>query len=74
MRLAAAEVGLELHNRIAARTGDTLDPVHEQSLQALGQEGAPEELHRLPVLVAPFAQMDLPQVGAEAARKAGLDF
>lgn len=34
-------------------------------LQALGQEGAAEELHRLPVLGAPLAQVHLPEVGRE---------
>lgn len=36
VRLAAAEVGLELHHRVAALAGDALHGAHEQALQALG--------------------------------------
>ena len=44
VRLAAAEIGLELHDRIAALAGDALDAADQQALQALGQKGAAEEL------------------------------
>ena len=63
--LAAAEVGLELHHRVAALAGEALHRADQQPLQALGEIGAAEELHRVPVLVRPFAEMHLPQVGRE---------
>ena len=63
--LAAAEVGLELHHRVAALARDALHAAHEQALQALGEVGAAEELLRLLVLVRAFAQMHLPEVGGE---------
>ncbi len=63
--LAAAEVGLQLHHRIAALAGESLDRTHQQSLQALGKIGAAEELDRIAVLVTPFTEMHLPQIGGE---------
>ena len=65
VRLAAAEIGLELHDRIAALAGQTLHAADQKPLQALRQEGAAEELRRLPVFVAAFAEMHLPQIGGE---------
>ena len=63
--LAAAEVGLELHDRITTAAGKAPHGADEQRLQALGEIGAPEELDGVPVLVGPFSEMDLPEVGGE---------
>ncbi len=65
MRLAATEVGLELHHRIGALAGEALHRAHEQARQALGEIGAAEELDRVPVLVGPLAEMHLPEVRRE---------
>ena len=76
--LAAAEVGLELHHRVAALAREALHAAHEQALQALGEVGAAEELLRLLVLVRALAQVHLPEVGRElrllvaAARHVGV--
>ena len=63
--LAAAEVGLELHHRVAALARDALHAADEQALEALGEVGAAEELRGLAVLVRAFAQVHLPEVGRE---------
>ena len=63
--LAAAEVGLELDHRVAAGPGHPLDASHQQALEAVGEVGPPEELSGLPILVAAFAQVDLPEVRGE---------
>ena len=63
--LAAAEVGLELHHRVAAVAGEPAHRADQQALQALGEIGAAEELDRLPVLVRPLAQVHLPEVRRE---------
>lgn len=68
MGLAATEVRLQLDNRVAALAGNALHASDEETFQAVGQESAAEELRRLPILVAAFADVDLPQVG----RKLGL--
>ena len=65
VRLAAAEVGLELHDRIAARAVEALDRPDQEPSQALGEVGTAEELDRLPVFVGALAEVDLPQVGRE---------
>ncbi len=65
MRLAAAEVGLELDDRVAAAIGEALDAANEESAQAFGEEGASEELGRVAVLVGAFAKVHLPEVGGE---------
>jgi hypothetical protein len=65
VRLAAAEVGLQLHHRVAAAGGQALHRADQHPLQAFGQVGAAEELHRVPVFVAALAQMHLPQIGGE---------
>ena len=65
VRLAAAEVGLELHHRVAALAGEALHRADQHPLQALGEIGAAEELDRVPVLVRALAQMHLPEVGGE---------
>lgn len=65
VRLAAAKIGLKLHDRVAALARDALHATHEQSFKALGEERATEELLGLLVPVRPFAQMHLPEVGGE---------
>jgi hypothetical protein len=63
MRLAAAEVGLELHDRIAASAVEALDRPNQEPPEALGEVGTAEELDRLPVFIRSLAEMNLPQVG-----------
>ena len=63
--LAATEVGLQLNDGVAAPTRDAADRPDQQALQAFRQVGPPKELDRVPVLVRPFAQMYLPEVGCE---------
>ena len=65
VRLAAAEVGLELHHRVAALAGEALHRAYQHPFQALGEIGAAEELDRVPVLVGALAEMHLPEVGGE---------
>src|SRR5712692_4423594 len=65
MRLAATKVRLELDDRIAACTRQPLDGADEQTLEALGQVRAAEELRGLLVFVAAFAKMNLPEVRCE---------
>jgi hypothetical protein len=65
VRFAATEIGLKLHDRIAAPAGHALRTADQKTLEALRQKGAPEELHRLAVLVAALAQMHLSQIGGE---------
>jgi hypothetical protein len=65
VRLAAPEVGLELHHRVASGPGEAPDRVHEQALQVLREVRPPEELHRILVLGGRFPQVHLPQVGGE---------
>ena len=63
--LAAAEIGLQLNDRIAALTGKAAHRPDQHSFQAFGQVGAAKELDRIPVFIRPFAQMHLPEVGRE---------
>ena len=65
MGLAAAEVGLQLHDRVAAPAGQPLRGAGQQPAQAFGQVGAAEKLHRVAVLGGSLANVDLPQVGGE---------
>ena len=65
VRLAAAEVGLELHDRVAALAGEAPDRADQHPLEALGEIGAAEELDGVPVLVGPLAEVHLPEVGGE---------
>jgi len=67
VRLAAAEVGLQLHHRIAALARQALRCPHEEVLETLREVGATEKLGRLQVLVAALAQMHLLQVGPNSA-------
>ena len=65
VRLAAAEIGLELHDRVAALAGEAPHGAYQHPLQALGEIGAAEELDRVPVFVSPFAEVHLPEIGGE---------
>ena len=65
VRLAAPEVGLQLHHRVAAFAGEALDAARQQPLQAFGEERAPEELPGVAVLLRALAQVNLPQVRGE---------
>ena len=65
VRLAAAEIGLQLHDRIAAPDGQPAHGADQHLLQAGGQVGTAEELHRVAVFVRAFAQVHLPQVGGK---------
>ena len=65
VRLAAAEVGLELHDRVAALAGEAPHRADQHPLQALGEIGAAEELDGVLVLVRPLAEVHLPEVGGE---------
>ncbi len=65
MGLAAAEVGLQLHDRIATLTAEPPYRSGQHSLEALGQIRPPEELGRVPVLCRPFAEVRLPEIGRE---------
>jgi hypothetical protein len=53
--LAAAEVGLELDDRVATRARQPLHGAGQEPPQAVGEVGAAEELHRIAVFVGPFA-------------------
>ena len=63
--LAAAEVGLKLHHRIAAPAGKAMHGPEQQPPQAFGEVGAPKKLHRVAVLVRALAEVNLPQIGGE---------
>ena len=63
--LAAAEVGLQLDDRIAAGAGQAFDRAEEQAFEAFGDEGAAEELGGVFVLVGALVLVDLPEVGGE---------
>lgn len=65
--LATTEVGLQLHDRIAALPGDALHAADQQALQALREERTAKELGRLSILVGDFPQMDLPESAANSA-------
>src|SRR5579875_1438811 len=61
----AAEVGLKLDDRIAARAGQALDRAGEQLLQAVRDESALEEIARILVFVRSFSPIDLSEIGGE---------
>ena len=63
--LAAAEVGLQLHDGLAALAVQALESICQQTSQALGQVGAAEELGWVAVLGGTLAEMYLPEVGGE---------
>src|SRR5437879_3741657 len=65
MRLAAAKVRLQLNYRITAAFAEALDRGNEQAIKAVRQEGASKELHRVPVLIYPLSEVDLPEIGRE---------
>src|SRR5690606_39187134 len=61
VRLPAAEVGLELDDRVAARPRQSPDRADEELPKTLGQEGATVELRRVTVLRRALAQVHLPE-------------
>ena len=63
--LAAAEVGLQLHHRVASASGETLHGADQHLPQAGGQIGAAKELRRVAILVRSLAEEHLPQIGGE---------
>ena len=63
--LAAAEVGLQLHDGFAALAVQALQSICQQAAQALGEVGAAEEFGRVAVFGGALAEMDLPEVGGE---------
>ena len=63
--LAAPEVRLQLNDGVAAPTREAVDCPDQQALQAFGQVGPPKELDGVAVLVGPFAEVHLPEVGRE---------
>jgi hypothetical protein len=65
MRFTASEVGLELHHRVAALTGDALHRGYEQTLEAFSEVSPAKELDWLFVFVRSFAQVDLPEVSGK---------
>ena len=65
MRLAAAEVRLQLDDRVAALAAEPPRRVQQQVAQPLGQERAAEELVRLAVLVLGLVAPHLVEVGGE---------
>ena len=65
VRLAAAEVRLQLDHRVAAGSREPPHRAFQQPLQPLGQEGPPEELHRIAVFRTGGAGVDRREVGGE---------
>ena len=63
--LAAAEVGLQLDDRIAARARQPLGGADQQVAQAVGQIGAAEEFARIAVLGRRAAVVHLGEIGRE---------
>ena len=63
--LATAEVRLELNDGIAASAREAADGPNQQTLQAFRQIRSPEELDGVSILVCPFTQMHLPEIGGE---------
>ena len=60
VRLAAAEVGLQLHHRVASRTCQTPRGSFQQTSQAFGEIRAAEELLWISILVRTLSKMNLP--------------
>ena len=65
MGLATAEVGLQLHHRVATAHSQTTHRADQHVLQAFRQIGPAEELHWIAVFGRALAQMHLPQIGGE---------
>src|SRR5262249_3662716 len=60
MCLAAAEVGLQFHHRIAASAAKTVQCLREQPAKAFGNKRPPERLVWVLVLVRAFLEVNLP--------------
>ncbi len=65
VRLTAAEVRLQLNDRIALLTGESLDGANEHLLQTVREVSSAEELFWFPVLVRSFTDVDLPKIRGE---------
>ncbi len=63
MRLAAAEIGLQLDHRVAAGARQAQHRVPEQAAQALGQIGAAEKLFCVGIFGASLTAVDVGQIG-----------
>ena len=59
------EVGLQLNDGVSAPSREAVDCPDQQALQTFRQVRPPEELDRVAVLVRPFTQVHLPEVGRE---------
>src|SRR6266571_1168023 len=65
VRLAAAEVGQQLHHRIASVRVQPKQGVGKQVTQTFRNIGALEELAGVAILVCSFTSCDLPEIGCE---------
>ena len=65
VRLAAAEIGLELHDRITARAVEALNRSDQEPPQALREISAAEKFDRILVFVGSLAEVNLPEVCGE---------
>ena len=63
--LAAAEIRLELNDGVASSACEAADGPNQQTLQAFRQIRSPEELDGVSILVGPFTQVHLPEIGGE---------
>src|SRR4051812_9047132 len=63
--LAAAEISLKLHHRIAAFPRDALHSANEQSPETLSEECPAKELRGLAIFVRTLAEVHLPQIRCE---------
>ena len=63
VRLATAEIRLELHHRVSAGWTFAPQPLErpdKQPLEAVREKGPTEKLHRVTVFVAAFSEINLP--------------
>ncbi|HEV2461982.1 MAG TPA: hypothetical protein VGS80_26820, partial [Ktedonobacterales bacterium] len=65
VRFAAAKVGLQINDGIAAGAAQALQSVGQQPAQPMCEEGALEEVARDAVFIGASAAMHLAQVGGE---------
>ena len=65
MMKSLTEVGLQLYDGVTASAGEAVDCPDKQALQTFSEVGPPKELDGVAVLVRPFAEVDLPEVGRE---------
>ena len=62
MGRAAAEVRLELYDRVPSSAAEALHGARQHGLQALGEVRALEELDGIAVLIGTLAQVHLPEI------------